>query len=73
MDLNNESFLSGSQSGWPIIWHGKNCDVGHYLQTFQPDFFIPAMLIGTYDFYHSITLPVPLSLAWGHKVNKKQT
>ena len=46
-------------ASWPFVLHGKNFDTGHYMQTFQPDFFTPATLIGTIDFYfipHSLTL-----------------
>ena len=37
---------------WPAILRSKNFNVGHYTQTFQPVFFIPAMLKGSIDFYH---------------------
>ena len=42
---------------------GKNFNVGHYMQTFQPIFLIPAMLIGTIDFYHFIPISLTLTLA----------
>ena len=42
----------------PAILIGKNLYAGHYTQTVQPDFFIPAMLVGTSNFCHFI----PLSL-----------
>ena len=42
------------------------------MQTVQPNLFIPAMLIGTIDFYHSKHLSVTLILARGHKVSTKQ-
>ena len=48
MDLCNES----CSSGWPTVLSGKIFNVGHYRQTIQPNFFIPAMLIGTIDLYH---------------------
>ena len=54
------------------ILSGRNFNIGHYTQTFQPNFFIPAMLIGTTDFYHIILLSVTLTLAWGCKVSTKQ-
>ena len=38
------------------ILPGKNFTVGHYTQTVQPNLFIPAMLIGTIDFYHFIQI-----------------
>ena len=50
---------------------GKNFNIWHYAQTFQPNFSIPAMLIGTIDFYHFIWL-ADLDLACGHKVCAKQ-
>ena len=52
MDLCNESCSSGR----PTVLHGKNDNVGHYMQTVQPFFFIPATLIGAVDFYHFIPL-----------------
>ena len=52
--------------------HGKGFNVGHYTQTFQAIFFIPAMLIGTINFYHFIPLSVTLTLSGGHKVSAKQ-
>ena len=42
-------------SDQPTIMHGKNFNTGHYTQTFQPMFFIPAIHIGTIDFYHFIS------------------
>ena len=46
----------------PSVLHGKNFNVGHYSQTVEPDCFIPAMLIGTIDFYHSMLLSFILTL-----------
>ena len=43
------------------------------MQTFQQVFFIPAMLIGTINFYHFIPLSAILTLAWGHKVSTRQS
>ena len=40
----------------------KTFNVGHYMQTFQPIFFTPAMLIGTIDLYHFIPLLLTLAL-----------
>ena len=67
---------------------GKNFNVGHYTHCVQPIFlsvcfgffclfvcsfvFIPAMPIGTIDFYHFIALSLPLTLPGGHKFNAKQ-
>ena len=31
---------------------GRNFNVGHFMQTSQPIFFISAILLGTIDFYH---------------------
>ena len=52
----NESCLSGRPDSWPPILHGKNFNIGYYMQKFQPNIFIPAMLIGTIDFYYFIPL-----------------
>ena len=62
---------------WLAILCGKNFDVVHYGQTFLPIFFffffcLPAVLIGTINFYHFIPLSVTLTLAGGHKVSNKQ-
>ena len=42
------------------------------LQTCQPIFFIPAMLIAAVDFYHFCPLFLTLTLAWDHRVRAKQ-
>ena len=55
-------------AGWPILGD-ETFSVGHYVQTFLPNFVIPAMLIVTIDFCHVILLPLILTLAAGHKVN----
>ena len=47
MVLCNEFCLSIPLAGRLAISSGKNYSVGHYTQTFQPDVFITAMLIGT--------------------------
>ena len=41
-------------SGQLAVLRGQNFMVGHYTQTVQPNLFIPAVLIGTFDFYHFI-------------------
>ena len=64
MDLCYELCLS--------IKHGKNFKVGYYMQTSRPNLFIPAILIGTIDFYHFILLSLTLTLPGGHKVSAKQ-
>ena len=46
----------------------KLLNVGHYTQTVKPNVFIPALLIGTIDFYHFIPLSLTLTLSGGHKV-----
>ena len=66
VDLCNES------STCPPVLYGKNFNVGQYMQTFQPTFFIPALLIGTIGFYHFIPLSLTLTLPGGHKVSTKQ-
>ena len=43
------------------ILYGKNFNIGYYMQTFQSNIFIPAMLIGSFDFW-----------PWGYKVSTKQ-
>ena len=59
-------------SGRPADSSGKNFYVGHYTQTFEPNLFIPAMLIGTVDFYHFIRLSLTLTLPRVRKVSAKQ-
>ena len=39
-------------ASWLAVFCGKNCNIGHYTQNVS----IPAMLIGTFDFYQSISL-----------------
>ena len=56
MDLCNELCLSGRAP-----WRGKHFNVRHYTVPFQPVCFIPAMLIGTIDFYHFISLSLVLT------------
>ena len=81
MDLCNELCLSGWLAS-PL--HGKKINIGHYTQTLQTKFFIPAMLSSTFDFLHTchayrhhwLLLVIPLSLTLtlpgGHKVSAKQ-
>ena len=52
--------------------HGKNFNVGQNMQSVQPNFFIPAMLIDTIDCYHFLPLLLTLALPGGHKVSGKQ-
>ena len=42
----------------PSALHGKDFNVGHYAQTFQPHSFILDAFIGTVDIYHFIPLLV---------------
>ena len=60
------------QAGWPAVLHGKNFNIGHYMQTVQPKFLIPAMFIGTIGFYHFIPLSLILTLPGCHRVSAKQ-
>ena len=56
----------------PANLHGKNFNVGHCMQAFQPHIFIPAMLIGTMNFYSFTPHSVTLTLPGGHKVSAKK-
>ena len=49
-------------AGQSAILHGKNFTVGHSMQTMQPNLLVPAMLIGTIDFYRSVPLLLTLAL-----------
>ena len=53
-------------AGWlgvrPLVFRGKNFSVGYCTQTSELNFFIPAMLIGTIDYYHFIPLSLTLTL-----------
>ena len=60
-------------AGWLAVLHGKNFNVGHYTQTIQPNVFIPAIPIGTVDFYQFIPLSLILTLNGGHKDQRKET
>ena len=74
MGLCNESCSSIYLSGWPAVLHGKNFDIGYYMQTVtvQPNLIIPAICIGSIDLFHFILLLQTLTLPWGHKINVKQ-
>ena len=41
------------------------------MRTVQPNFYMPAVLIGTIDFHHFVPLSLTLTLPWGHKVSVK--
>ena len=60
------------QAGRPPVLRGKTFNIGHYTQTFQLKFFIPAMLIDSIDFYNLIPLSMTLTVPGGHKVSAKQ-
>ena len=66
MDLYNQSCSSSELVAFcPFLLHCKNFKTGHCTQKYQPQFFILAILIGTTDIYHCITLSVTLTLAGG--------
>ena len=46
-------------------------NVRHNTQTVQPDLFVPAMFIGTIDFY--LFIPLSLTLPGGHRASAKQS
>ena len=58
--------------GWPAVLRGKSFSVGQYRQAVQPNFFLPAMLIGTIDFKHFVLLSLTLTLPGGLKVSAMQ-
>ena len=55
-------------SGRPAVARGKFFSIGHYTQTFQPKFFVPALPIAI--IYHFISLSVTLTLPRGQKERK---
>ena len=57
----------------PNVLHGENVNVGHYTQTVEPNFIIPAMFIGTIDFYHFIPFSLTLTLSGYDRVCAKKT
>ena len=68
MDLCNES----CSSAWSAVLHGKNFNVEDYSQTLHTNLFLPAVLIGTNDFFHCIPFSLTLTLPGGYKVRMKQ-
>ena len=72
IDLCNESCSSGQPASCPAVLHDKYLNVGHQMQTVQLNFVIPAMLIGTIDFYHCILLSLTLTLSGVHRVTAKK-
>ena len=69
MNVCSKWCLSGRAASWPSYMVRT---YKHYWQTFPPNLFIPAMIIGAIDVYCSIPLSVTLTLAGGHKVSAKQ-
>ena len=66
MDLCNQS----CSSSWLLYISSSMANTsffGHYTQTFQPNSFRPAMLIGIVDFYH-LPLSLTLNLAGGKAI-----
>ena len=59
MNLCNVMFVQ--LAGRQAVFCGKNLNTGHYVQTVQPNLYIPAILIGTIDFYHFILLSMTLT------------
>ena len=51
MDLCNQFSSSGWQGGWPCLVY-QDFSIGHYVQTFQPNVYMPAWSIGTTDLCH---------------------
>ena len=72
MDLCNELYSAGQLTGRPASLRGKTFNIQHYMQTVQPNAFIPAMLIGTIDLKNVVLLSLTLTLLEGYKVNAKQ-
>ena len=72
MDLCNQSCSSSHLADGLAVFLNKKLNAGHHVQSVQPNLFIPAMLIGLFDFYHFITFSVILALAGGHKVSARQ-
>ena len=54
------------------VLQGKIFSIGHWVLTFQPNCFVPVMLIDTIDFWHFIPLSLTLTFAESHKVSTKQ-
>ena len=57
----------------PAVLRGKNFNIAYYGSTFLLTFFILALLICTIDLRHFIPFTVILTLAEGHKLNRKHT
>ena len=50
---------------------GKIFNVGHYMPTVQPNYIVPAMLIGTINFYHFILFSLTLTMPGGSQGQRK--
>ena len=59
-------------AGGPAVLQSKNFNIGLNTQTVQPNFFIPAMLMGTIEFYPFVVISLTLTLPRGHNVSTKQ-
>ena len=74
MDLCNQ-FCPAGMPACCLVW--QNFKIEHYIQTFQPNSFVPAMFTGTISrllFYTTFSgLDYGLSMAEGHKISTKQT
>ena len=68
----NKLCSAGPLAGQSSNLHDRKLNIGHYMQTCEPNLFIPAMLIGTIDFCHFIPFSLNLTLPGGHKVKAKQ-
>ena len=73
MDFCNHLLWSAIQLAFVqlSILRGKNIYIGHYTQTFQPNSFIPAMLLGTIVLYHAVALSEALTMAEIDKVSRE--
>ena len=54
------------------ICNGKNSNIGQCVANTLTKYFIPAMLMHTFDLYQFLPFPQTLTLAGGHKLSGKQ-
>ena len=66
------SLMELSSSVCPSVGCSKSFKIGHYIEMFQPNLFIPAILISTIDRNHLIPLSMSLTMDEGHKVSGEQ-
>ena len=52
---------------------GKNFNIGLHMQNLQTNSLIPAMLIGSTNLSHSISLLITLTLSGSDKVSRSET